>query len=313
MSILVTGGAGYIGSHIVHDLVAMDYEVTVLDDLSTGLGSRIPPKVRFVEMDICSESSLFNLFRKNSFDTVIHLAGKKSVSESFLNFELYEKVNFLGTSNLLKSAEAFGVKNFIFSSTAAIYDGSSQTRVNELSPKIPISPYGVTKLRAENIIRESGNRSSMNTCSLRFFNVAGSGGVDLRDLGRTNLISIVFDQVSRGVRPIIFGEDYSTHDGTCIRDYVHVLDISHAHILALQKMSKEAFPTEINIGTGQGYSVKEVIFEILAATRSDLTPIIGERREGDFPNLIADNSLMLKTLGMLKPRGLREIVDSINV
>lgn len=313
MSILVTGGAGYIGSHIVHDLVAMDYEVTVLDDLSTGLGSRIPPKVRFVEMDICSERSLFNLFRKNSFDTVIHLAGKKSVSESFLNFELYKKVNFFGTSYLVKSAEAFGVKNFIFSSTAAIYDGSSQTRVNELSPKIPISPYGVTKLEAENIIRESRNRSSMNTCSLRFFNVAGAGSVDLKDSGKTNLISIVFDQVSKGVRPIIFGEDYATKDGTCIRDYVHVLDISRAHIMALQKMSKETIPAEINIGTGQGYSVKEVIFEILAATRSDLTPIIGERREGDFPNLIADNTLMLKTLGMLKLRGLREIVDSINV
>lgn len=289
---LVTGGAGYIGSHLVDLLASSKIEVTVIDNLQNGNLEKIRGKCIFERIDIRDVNGVDNLFKINDFEGVINLAALKSVLDSQLFSETYKSVNEIGMQNLLNSAIKYGVKYFVQSSSAAVY-GSSQTGiVNEDSPLMPISNYGLNKLNAENLLDSAINSGKIKGISLRYFNVVGAKNFKLRDLSTSNLFPIVKKNINEGIAPSIFGDNYDTPDGTCVRDYVHVVDIAKAHEVVLREIKERLLPTKLNIGTGKGYSVKEIVEAMLKCNNSELRPVILGRRPGDPAILVADNSKM---------------------
>jgi UDP-glucose 4-epimerase len=307
---LVTGGAGYIGSHIVKTMLDQSFEVLVLDNLLLGLKSRLDGRSTFVEGDICDHSFVRDLLRDFKVEGIINLAALKSVEESEIFPEEYLRVNHLGVRNLIECAKSSKVNFFIQSSSAAVYGNSKSRSVNESSPLSAISPYGQTKVAAESEVNSFVSDGHGRGVSLRYFNVLGSANANLRDNSKKNIVPMVLANLDAGIPPVIFGADYATKDGTCIRDYVHVSDVARAHLMAVEALQKGTLPTAVNIGTGIGYSVREVIDEIILQRKSPLQPEISGRRTGDPEELVAEVNLAREVLGFVAEKSLSEMIRS---
>ena len=311
MKLLVTGGAGYIGSHVVRLAEAAGAEITVVDDLSTGITSRITCPLEQIELsqDLAIEQ-LTKLMSDTKFDAVIHLAARKQVGQSVEQPERYYKDNVGGLANLLTAMRATDTKKIVFSSSAATYGMPDVETVSEDYPGKPINPYGETKLVGEWLVRAAAVWG-LRSVNLRYFNVAGTGFADLADTAALNLIPIAIGQIRSGKNPIVFGDDYQTPDGSCIRDYVHVHDLAAAHIRAVEYLDSEDRPFDtFNVGTGVGASVFEVLSALKSASGVDFEIEVGSRRAGDPPRLVADVSRIEKVLGFRCDKGLAEIVQS---
>jgi UDP-glucose 4-epimerase len=307
---VLTGGAGYIGSHVSQAMVDAGFEVLILDNLSNGLESRVPKSAEFIKGDIRDESVVKKVLGRKNVVGVINLAGLKSVEESQLQPNLYLSVNFKGVSTILNAAKKFGVRNFLQSSSAAVYGRSDSEFVSEKSICNPISVYGESKLLAENEINQFSLDGHGNVTSLRYFNVLGATSPILRDSSKANVLPKVLTEILAGRPPIVFGNDYPTRDGTCVRDYVHVADIARAHVLAASKMLREILPQAINLGTGRGYSVYEVIREVQRVKGTSYVPIVHSRRNGDAPMLIAKTGLAKDALDFVAEFDLKQMVES---
>jgi len=310
MSWLVTGSSGYIGQHVIQQLLLNGFEVIGLDSRPISNSSPLIGRFNSSVGDICNQELISKILNTHEIVGIINLAALKSVEESIEKSDLYEKVNYAGVKNLLSAAELVGVKYFIQSSTAAVYGSSEDGYVDELSPTTPISPYGATKLRAEDVLKQAVGRGKLRATSLRYFNVIGSRSPDLKDSSTANIVPMVLTALAKGERPKIFGDDYPTPDGTCVRDYVHVADIAQAHVLAAQALMKITLPAAINIGTGRGYSVREMMNEILVQKGSSLVPEILSRRPGDPSMLVARVDLAAEVLGFRAEKGLEEMIAS---
>lgn len=310
MTWLVTGSSGYIGQHVVEQFLLSGLAVIGLDSKKCPISSPLCNKFKVYLGDICDQLFVSEVFKKESIVGIVNLAALKSVEESLSKPGLYEKVNHEGVEVLLSEAVKADVKYFIQSSTAAIYGSSINGYVDESSPTVPISPYGKTKLRAEEALVAKMRNGEIKGTSLRYFNVIGSSRPELKDSSRANIVPMVLAALSAGQRPKIFGDDYETPDGTCVRDYVHVMDIARAHVLVAQKIQEQDLPSAINIGTGRGYSVREIMEEILRQKGSSLTPEIQPRRQGDPSMLVARVQVAEDSLGFKAKKGLDEMISS---
>ena len=306
---LVTGGAGYIGAHVVKSLLENNFEVVVVDDLSTGLERKIPQNIKLYKINISNTLELTNILRNEKIEGVIHLAAKKAVGESVLNPSLYYQENIGGLISLLEAMSHADVKKIVYSSSAAVYGIPKEDKVSEESVTNPESPYGETKLVGEWLLKADQQARNVRFISLRYFNVVGAGNNELGDTGVNNLIPMVFSAISKNERPQIFGNDYSTKDGTCIRDYIHVEDLAFAHVLAAKKLT-DNYSEILNIGTGQGYSVKEVMDLIEKVIGKKINYEYVGRRSGDPAQTIADPSKALKDLNWKAKLDLEEMISS---
>ncbi len=312
MSTLVVGGAGYFGAHVVRLLADRGDDVLVVDDLSTGVGHRVGA-AGLVELDIAApdaQERLELVLREREIDSVIHFAAKKQVGESVERPVWYYRQNVGGLVNLLGAMESTGVTRMIFSSSAAVYGQPDVDIVTEGVTPQPINPYGETKLVGEWLMADCARSWGLRWSALRYFNVAGSGWPELGDPAVLNLVPMVFDRLADGRRPAIFGDDYDTPDGTCIRDYIHVLDLAHAHLAALDGLDGEPGENVFNVGTGTGASVREVIDTIGEVSGLDVTADIEPRRPGDPPRLVASPDRIRDHLGWKAEHGLSDIVRS---
>ena len=313
MKVLVTGGAGYIGSHVVRMLQERGDEVVVVDDMSEGVLARIG-NTKLIRLDLASPDAvetLKDLFNTDEIHTVVHLAARKKVGESVQKPEWYFSQNIGGMVNLLAAMRESGVKNLVFSSSAAAYGMPDVASVPEDAPCKPINPYGETKLVGEWLAEAAAAAWGLRVTNLRYFNVAGAGWSDLADTAVANLLPIVFAAIREGKNPMVFGDDYPTHDGSCVRDYVHVHDLASAHLAAIDYLDNEVHSeTTFNVGTGQGSSVFEVIEEIKKVSGLDFKAEIVARRAGDAPSLSADVSRINKVLGWSAKHDLHDIVSS---
>ena len=303
MTVLVTGGAGYIGGHLVR-LLGED-DVVVVDDLSTGTADRLGGAA-LVEAELSRDETvdvLTRVMHERDVTAVVHLAARKQVGESMARPAWYYRQNIGGTANVLMAMEAASVKQLVFSSSAATYGNveSSGDLVSESLPTRPASPYGETKLVSEWNCRAAETAWGLRWVALRYFNVAGSGYDDLGDPAVLNLIPIALYALTRGEQPKLFGNDYDTPDGTCIRDYIHVQDLVEAHETALGWIASEAYDQTgdrvFNVGTGKGASVLDVLSMIASVTGLDVRPEIVARRPGDPDRLVADPELIAHHMG----------------
>jgi UDP-glucose 4-epimerase len=313
MSVLVTGGAGYIGSHVVRLLHQRSDSVLVVDDMSSGVRERIGSSA-FLQLELSApdaKQKLTQAIQEHDVTSVIHLAAQKQVGVSVQQPELYYAQNLGGMANLLSAMRETGVDRLVFSSSAATYGMPDVESVTEDQVCNPINPYGETKLIGEWMSANASRAWGLRAANLRYFNVAGAGWPELADTAVMNLVPIVFAALKAGKAPIVFGDDYPTPDGSCIRDYVHVHDLAEAHISALDYLERDdrKFST-FNVGTGSGSSVFEVLDEIKRASGIDFEIDIQGRRAGDPPSLCADVSRIESEFGWKAKRGLAEIVDS---
>jgi UDP-glucose 4-epimerase len=316
MTVLVTGGAGYIGSHVVRVLRERGDDVLIVDDLVTGAPER-NPAVELVEMDVAQSTSVEALARlctERGVSAVIHFAARKQVGESVAKPAWYYSENVGGLANVLLAMERAGVTRIIFSSSAAVY-GDARGTVTESAPKVPTSPYGETKLVGEWLLNTAATAQNLDAISLRYFNVAGAGWPELGDKMALNLVPMVFERLDAHESPRIFGDDYDTPDGTCIRDYVHVMDLAEAHVAALDALTAEAAAAGgrhrvFNVGTGEGTSVREMIDVILRVSGAPQEAEVVARRPGDPAMVAADVSAIADQLGWKSSRTVLDIVES---
>ena len=307
--VLVTGGAGYIGSHVAAELLKSGYSIRIYDDFSNGLHRRVDGKFRdIVDGDMLDRVKL--LAALDGIDAVIHLAAKKSVEESVKDPLKYYENNFGGTLNLLGAMAAKGVKQLVYSSSAAVYSPNDKEAVVEDDPTAPLSPYGASKLLSEQLISSVGSAEQISNISLRYFNVIGSNIAEFGDNSKDNLVPKVFLALKNGKRPQIYGSDYPTPDGTCIRDYIHVQDLALAHLAALKKVESGYISQVYNVGSGKGYSVKEMMDQISKSIGRDINPEVSQARAGDSPKLIASIDKIKEQLGWSPKASLEEMIDS---
>lgn len=311
VSWLVTGGAGYIGSHVTRALLEAGLTPVVLDDLSTGFRGFVPAGVAFVETTILDRPGIEKAITEHHVKGVIHLAGYKYAGVSVERpLHTYEQ-NVEGTARLLEAVVSTGVENFVFSSSAATFGTPDVDLVTEQTPTAPESPYGESKLIGEWLLRDVARTHGLNQTSLRYFNVVGSGTDELYDTSPHNLFPLVFDALAHGRTPRINGTDYPTPDGTCVRDYVHVADLAHSHVVAAQKLAAgEKLAPIYNLGSGNGSSVKEIMDAVRDVTGIDFTPEIGPRRAGDPARIVATGELAGRDLEWTMRNTLRDMVAS---
>lgn len=316
MKVLVIGGAGYIGSHAVYELIRAGHEVIVMDNLSTGVRKYVHKDAKFYLGDITKKNDLTDIFKEECslklFDVVMHFAAKLIVPESIEKPLEYYYNNIEGVRLMLEVMTEFKIKNIVFSSTAAVYGDPINPICKEEDITKPINPYGASKLATEEMIKWVSKAYNMNYCIFRYFNVAGAdktGEIGLDKDNLTHLIPIAI-QTALGLRDkmIIFGDDYDTIDGTCIRDYIHVSDLAYAHLLGAEYINNHHNSILLNLGSNEGYSVKQVIKEVSKIKKVNY--IIGEKRIGDPAKLIASNKKAKEILGWHPKYKLDEIIKS---
>ena len=305
MKILVTGGAGYIGSFMTKALLDKGYDVVVIDSLERGYREAVDKRAKFEQGNLKNISFLEKVFSEDSFDAVMHFAGYTSVEESTKYPQKYYQNNTKGSENLLRAMIKVGkVDKFIFSSTSAIYGNPIKIPIPEDHPKNPINPYGKGKLKVEEMLINFQKGEGLNFVSLRYFNAAGAaidGSMGENHNPETHIIPLAIKAAIENSEFYLYGTDYNTPDGTCIRDYIHVIDLVGAHILALEKLKKEKGGFFYNVGTGNGHSNKEVLSIAKKISGTDFKVRIVERRPGDPEVLVSDPSKIIKELGF-KPQ-----------
>ncbi|MEU3343424.1 UDP-glucose 4-epimerase GalE [Streptomyces sp. NPDC006700] len=311
MTWLITGGAGYIGAHVVHAMTEAGERAVVYDDLSTGFAERVPRGVPLVEGSTLDGDRVARALAEHEVTGVVHLAAKKQVGESVEQPLLYYRHNVEGLRILLEAVTAAGVGSFVFSSSAAVYGMPDVDLVTEETPCVPMSPYGETKLAGEWLVRATGRATGLSTASLRYFNVAGAANPGLADVGVFNLVPMVFERLTEDKPPLVFGDDYPTPDGTCIRDYIHVADLAEAHVAAARALrSSPGRDLTLNIGRGEGVSVREMIDTINAVTGYDRPPTVVPRRPGDPARVVASADRITMELGWKARRDLRDMIST---
>jgi UDP-glucose 4-epimerase len=312
MTWLITGGAGYIGAHVARAMTGAGERVLVLDDLSAGVPARLPADVPLVRGSSLDGGLLKRVLAEHAVTGVVHLAARKQVAESVAQPTRYYQENVGGLATLLEAVAEAGVTRFLFSSSAAVYGNPDVELITEETPCAPVNPYGETKLAGEWLVRAAGQAHGISTVCLRYFNVAGAAAPELADTGVFNIVPMVFDRLTRDEAPRIFGDDYPTPDGTCIRDYIHVADLAEAHLAAARRLS-EGGPSgdlTVNIGRGEGVSVREMVTVIGEVTGDRRPPVVEPRRPGDAPVSVASAARAAEVLGWSARRGVREMIDS---
>jgi UDP-glucose 4-epimerase len=301
MAILVTGGAGYIGSHMVHRLLDSGEHVVVLDNLSTGVKENLPTNIELVEGDVGDEALLSKLFRSHAFESVIHFAGSVVVPESVAHPLDYYRNNTAASRSLIAACIHYGVSNFLFSSTAAVYGSPPVMPVAEDTPLAPTSPYGRSKLMTEWVLQDAAKAHGLVYGILRYFNVAGAdlqGRTGQSTPHATHLIKRACEVATGHHEKLtIFGSDYPTPDGTGVRDYIHVSDLVEIHALVLRKLRTEGTSLLLNCGYGRGYSVREVVTAVERATGKALPVELAPRRPGDLGIVVAQTERLKTQLG----------------
>jgi len=310
MAWMVTGGAGYIGAHIVRALQAHGENVVVLDDLSTGEVRKIPDGVPLVVASVGDRDAVASVMKEHDVTGVVHLAAKKAVGESVARPLFYYRENVDGLLSLLEAMLDVGVTKLVYSSSAATFGMPDVDRVTEDSACAPESPYGETKLVGEWIMRDAARAHGIDFVSLRYFNVAGAGAPELGDTGVFNLVPMVFRALSTGHKPEVFGDDYATRDGSCERDYIHVADLADAHVAAVRRLAEGSAQLTYNVGRGEGVTVKEVMAAVGEATGLDVDYEVVARRPGDPDKIVAVPDRIVADLGWRASHDLTDMVTS---
>ncbi|MGY4962705.1 UDP-glucose 4-epimerase GalE [Streptomyces sp. 900105245] len=311
MTWLITGGAGYIGAHVVRAMAEAGERTVVYDDLSTGVAGRVPAEVPLVEGSTLDAGLVARTLAEHGITGVVHLAAKKQVGESVDLPLHYYRENVEGLRVLLEAVTAAEVPSFLFSSSAAVYGMPDVDLVTEETPCHPMSPYGETKLAGEWLVRATGRATGLATASLRYFNVTGAATPELADTGVFNLIPMVFEKLTEGAPPRIFGDDYPTPDGTCVRDYIHVVDLAEAHVAVARALgSAPGTGLTLNIGRGEGVSVREMIDRINAVTGYDRPPTVTPRRPGDPARVVASADRIATELGWQAKYDVHDMITS---
>jgi UDP-glucose 4-epimerase len=314
MTWLVTGGAGYIGAHVVDAMRAAGEAVVVLDDLSSGVSTRLQD-VPLVVGSVGDRPVVERVLREHSVRGIVHLAAKKQVEESVRRPLYYYEQNVDALRQLLQVATDLGVESFVFSSSAAVYGAPDEDRVTESSDCRPVNPYGETKLIGEWMVAAVSRATGLRYANLRYFNVAGSDAPALADVGESNLVPMVFRRLANHEPPQIFGDDYPTPDGTCVRDFIHVADIASAHVSAAQALSSgRVTALTANIGTGTGVSVRDMVQTIREVTGTAplawSEPLVAAARPGDPPRVVASADRIRAELDWTAQRSVHDMVAS---
>ncbi|MFI7407826.1 UDP-glucose 4-epimerase GalE [Streptomyces sp. NPDC049627] len=312
MTWLITGGAGYIGAHVARAMTDAGERVLVLDDLSAGVPARLPADVPLVEGSSLDGALMKRVLAEHAVTGVVHLAARKQVGESVEQPTRYYRENVGGLATLLDAVAEAGIKRFVFSSSAAVYGSPDVDLITEDTACAPVNPYGETKLAGEWLVRAAGQAHGISTVCLRYFNVAGAAAPELADTGVFNIVPMVFDRLTRDEAPRIFGDDYPTPDGTCIRDYIHVADLAEAHLAAARRLTAADASGDltVNIGRGEGVSVRELITVIGEVTGDRRPAVVEARRPGDAPRAVASAALAAGELGWTARHGVPEMVES---
>ena len=312
MTWLITGGAGYIGAHVAQAMADAGERVVALDDLSAGNSTRLPTTVPLVHGSSLDGDLLKHVFAEHGVTGVVHLAARKQVAESVARPTYYYRENVGGLATLLDAVAEADIRRFVFSSSAAVYGDPGTDLITEDTPCAPVNPYGETKLAGEWLVRAAGAAHGIDTVCLRYFNVAGAAAPELADTGVFNIVPMVFDRLTHDEAPRIFGDDYPTPDGTCIRDYIHVADLAEAHLAAARRLADGGADGDltVNIGRGEGVSVRELVTVIGEVTGDRRPALVEGRRPGDAPRAVASAERAAVELGWTARRGVREMVDS---
>ncbi|MFE9728053.1 UDP-glucose 4-epimerase GalE [Streptomyces sp. NPDC005794] len=312
MTWLITGGAGYIGAHVAKAMTEAGERIVVLDDMSTGIEERLPGDVTLVRGSASDRAVLDRVLTEHAVTGVVHFAAKKQVGESVERPLHYYRENVTGLTVLLEAVVAAGVRRFLFSSSAAVYGVPDVELITEETPCAPINPYGETKLAGEWLVRATGRAHGISTACLRYFNVAGTAEPRLTDTGVFNVVPMFFDRLTRGDAPRIFGDDYPTPDGTCVRDYIHVADLAEAHLAVARHLdtAPDGGDLTVNIGRGEGVSVRRLAELVGEVTGLRTEPVVEPRRPGDAARAVASAARMTEELGWTARRGMREMVES---
>ncbi|WP_225753638.1 UDP-glucose 4-epimerase GalE [Actinotalea sp. Marseille-Q4924] len=315
MTVLVTGGAGYIGSHVVRLLAERGTPCVVVDDLSTGDAARVDGAA-LLRLDVAQSDAVPELaetMSSHGIRAVIHFAAKKRVDESVMRPAWYYQQNVSGLANVVMAMERSGADRLVFSSSAAVYGEPADGLVPESAPALPVNPYGTTKLVGEWLVRDAVVAGVLRgALALRYFNVAGAGWDDLGDPAVLNLVTMVLERLEEGRPPLVFGTDYPTADGSCVRDFVHVLDLARAHVAALDHLADETVSgfDVLNVGTGRGASVLEVVTTLTRLAGSDQAPVVRPRRPGDPAAVVAAAGRIGDVLGWRSEAELDRTLES---